>query len=45
MSKCVGCGISMQDSNKNALGYTPNIDNKYCERCFKTIHYFFIFSS
>lgn len=39
MNKCVGCGIKLQNVNSNELGYTKNIDNKYCERCFKTIHY------
>lgn len=39
MSKCVGCGIKLQDKFKDKLGYTKNLDNLYCERCFKTIHY------
>lgn len=39
MSKCIGCGIKLQDNNKEGLGYTRKLDNKYCERCFKTIHY------
>lgn len=39
MSKCVGCGITLQNTDKEKLGYTKNLDNKYCERCFKTIHY------
>lgn len=39
MSKCIGCGITLQNTNKDSLGYTKNMDNKYCERCFKTIHY------
>ena len=39
MSKCKGCGITLQDSNKESLGYTPKLDNTYCERCFKTINY------
>lgn len=39
MSKCLGCGITLQDKDPNALGYTPKLDNKYCMRCFKTIHY------
>ena len=39
MSKCLGCGITLQDQEPNSLGYTPNINNPYCERCFKTIHY------
>ena len=39
MSKCIGCGIKLQNINKDSLGYTVNLNNKYCERCFKTIHY------
>ena len=39
MSKCLGCGITLQDEDTNAFGYTPKLDNKYCMRCFKTIHY------
>jgi len=39
MNKCSGCGIKLQDVSKDKLGYTKKIDNKYCERCFKTIHY------
>jgi len=39
MSKCIGCGITIKNTDKNNLGYTLKIDNKYCERCFKTIHY------
>jgi len=39
MNKCVGCGIKLQNKSKDSLGYTPNLDNKYCERCFKLIHY------
>lgn len=39
MNKCIGCGITLQNSNLKELGYTKNLDNKYCERCFKTIHY------
>jgi len=39
MSKCIGCGIKLQNENKEDLGYTKNLENDYCERCFKTIHY------
>lgn len=39
MSKCIGCGIKLQNTDKDKLGYTKKLDNKYCERCFKTIHY------
>jgi len=39
MSKCIGCGIKLQNNDKEEVGYTKKLDNKYCERCFKTIHY------
>lgn len=39
MNRCIGCGIKLQNSNKDNLGYTKDLKNKYCERCFKTIHY------
>ena len=39
MNKCIGCGIKLQNIEKNELGYTKDLQNKYCERCFKTIHY------
>ena len=39
MNKCLGCGVTLQDQEPNTLGYTPNLDNKYCQRCFQTIHY------
>jgi len=39
MSKCVGCGVTLQNNDNKTIGYTKNLDNKYCERCFKTIHY------
>ena len=39
MSKCIGCGIKLQNEFKNNLGYTNDLKNKYCARCFKTIHY------
>ena len=39
MIKCIGCGIKLQDINPNEVGYTPNMDNKLCERCFKLKNY------
>ena len=36
MTKCVGCGIKLQEKDKNELGYTPNLNN---ERCFKLKNY------
>ena len=39
MTKCVGCGIKLQGKDKNELGYTPNLNNALCERCFKLKNY------
>ena len=40
MSKiCMGCGIALQDSDEQALGYTPNLENNYCKRCFRLKNY------
>lgn len=37
--KCIGCGITLQDINKDELGYTPNLNNTYCMRCFRLKNY------
>ncbi len=37
--RCIGCGVKLQNTNSNLEGYTKKLDNAYCERCFKTIHY------
>ena len=39
MSKCIGCGISLQDTNPNLDGYVNDINNPLCERCFKIKNY------
>lgn len=39
MTKCVGCGIKLQEKDKNEIGYTPNLKNELCERCFKLKNY------
>ncbi len=36
---CYGCGITLQNTNKDALGYTPKLTNDLCERCFRLKHY------
>ena len=38
MSKCLGCGITLQNENPNMPGYTKE-DFRYCERCFKVKNY------
>jgi len=37
--KCIGCGIKLQTDNILNAGYTPNLENDYCMRCFKVINY------
>ena len=39
MKKCIGCGIILQSDNILLDGYTPNLDNNYCMRCFKVKNY------
>ena len=39
MNKCTGCGITLQTENKKELGYTENIENSLCERCFRIENY------
>lgn len=39
IKKCIGCGVVLQDTDKNILGYTPNIKNDYCMRCFRLKNY------
>ena len=39
MSKCIGCGVKLQTNNNEIIGYTTNLDNKLCERCFRIRNY------
>lgn len=39
MSRCIGCGVKLQTINNDTLGYTTNLDNKLCERCFRIRNY------
>lgn len=39
IKKCIGCGILLQDTDKKGIGYTPNIKNDYCMRCFRLKNY------
>ena len=40
MSKiCYGCGIPLQNKDENKLGYTPNLNNDLCKRCFRLKNY------
>ena len=37
--KCLGCGVTLQNTNPEAPGYTKSLDMDYCMRCFRLIHY------
>lgn len=39
MSKCLGCGITLQTSDENKLGYTTNLESQICKRCFRLKYY------
>jgi len=45
MNKCHGCGVPLQTNDKDAVGYTPKVDSKYCQRCFRLRHYGDLISS
>ena len=37
--KCLGCGVVLQNDNILNIGFTPNLENDYCMRCFKVKNY------
>lgn len=39
MNSCMGCGVLLQNEDKNALGFSSNIDSCLCERCFRIKNY------
>lgn len=39
IKKCIGCGSVLQDKEEHCLGYTPNMKNDYCKRCFRLKYY------
>lgn len=38
-NKCIGCGALLQDIDISKEGYTKNLNNKLCERCFRIKNY------
>ena len=38
-NKCIGCGILLQDTDKNMDGYVSSNDYRLCERCFRIKNY------
>ena len=39
MTKCIGCGIELQDKDINTLGYVEDLSKNICKRCFKLANY------
>jgi len=39
MSKCYGCGAILQTTKQDSVGFTKDLENELCERCFRVIHY------
>ncbi len=39
MSKCLGCGIKLQNEDPDKVGYVINLEHKYCKRCFRIRNY------
>ena len=39
MTKCIGCGATLQNENKESEGYVRDLTKDLCERCFKIRHY------
>jgi hypothetical protein len=39
MTKCKGCGVELQYTEKNELGFSPKEGAEYCKRCFRLAHY------
>ena len=37
--KCMGCGTTLQDKNKDKEGYVENLNQDLCQRCFRLKHY------
>lgn len=37
--KCIGCGAVLQNEYIDKKGFTKNLDNDYCVRCFRMMHY------
>ena len=38
MSKCIGCGIKLQNTEKYKDGYVEDLSHELCERCFTINH-------
>lgn len=37
--QCLGCGVTLQNTQENQVGYVVKLDQTYCQRCFRLKHY------
>ncbi|WP_425380621.1 ribosome biogenesis GTPase YqeH [Spiroplasma endosymbiont of Stenodema calcarata] len=37
--KCQGCGVILQNTKQDQIGYVENLTQDYCYRCFRLTHY------
>ena len=36
---CKGCGVTLQNEHSEKIGFAPNKEKEYCQRCFRLTHY------
>jgi 30S ribosome assembly GTPase len=39
IKKCLGCGVTLQNSDTSKIGYIKDLEKNNCERCFRIRHY------
>lgn len=39
MSKCIGCGVNLQNTDRDNIGYVDELNKKICLRCFRLKNY------
>lgn len=39
MSKCIGCGVVLQNIDENKIGYINSLNKDLCQRCFRIRNY------
>jgi len=39
ITRCEGCGATLQDIDQHKVGYTPDLNKTYCQACYRLMHY------
>ncbi|WHQ37308.1 zinc ribbon domain-containing protein [Spiroplasma sp. SV19] len=37
--KCQSCGVTLQNTKQEQIGYVEKLAQEYCYRCFRLTHY------